>query len=486
MCSGLAGCGQAQSVETVSEDLAAESVQPTETVESTETVAEGTEATAENTETADGTLVRVASLKGPTSLGLLFLMNKADKGETANTYEFQMATGADEILPLMVKGDLDIALVPANVASVLYHKTQGGVEVIDINTLGVLYMVSGEDGLTNFTDLKGKTIYLTGKGTTPDYVLQYLLTANGMSADDVILEYKSEATEVASVLAEDPTAIGLLPQPFVTAACMQNDALKVIFDLNEEWNKVQGEDGSSMVTGVTVVLGGLIYGSAIWLLRVELSGDIERMEPGKAWLLGGLAWINAVVILVIGGMDGRLPEENRLVILGAQGILCSLLAGGLLAAACMDAVHSYVYNYVWWWCLPWTGILLGLPVSEAYMEDGVCRITDRFSIQQAAAMALFVLLQQILFAQMYGRADCHAFSVCALAGCAWQGNLLWFLIHMLSALTLLAAVQFCRRNVTPDGKLRVPKPFIPYIVVTFWVQIPVMLYLQSGATHIYA
>lgn len=164
-----------------------------------------------------------------------------------------MATGADEILPLMVKGDLDIALVPANVASVLYHKTQGGVKVIDINTLGVLYMVSGEDGLTNFTDLKGKTIYLTGKGTTPDYVLRYLLTANGMSADDVILEYKSEATEVASVLAEDPTAIGLLPQPFVTAACMQNDALKVIFDLNEEWNKVQGEDGSSMVTGVTVV-----------------------------------------------------------------------------------------------------------------------------------------------------------------------------------------------------------------------------------------
>ena len=72
----------------------------------------------------------------------------------------------------------------------------------------------------------------------------------------------------------------------------------------------------------SVVLGGLIYGSAIWLLRVELSGDIERMEPGKAWLLGGLAWINAVVILVIGGMDGRLPEENRLVILGAQEILC--------------------------------------------------------------------------------------------------------------------------------------------------------------------
>ena len=243
LCSGLTGCGQTQNNGSATESLM---------TESTEAVMESTEATAENTD-ADDTVVRVASLKGPTSLGLLFLMDKAEKGETSNAYEFQMATGADEILPLMVKGDLDIALIPANVASILYHKTQGGVEVIDINTLGVLYMVSGENDLTDFTDLKGKTIYLTGKGTTPDYVLQYLLTANGMSVDDVTLEYKSEATEVASVLAEDPTAIGLLPQPFVTAACMQNDALKVIFDLNEEWNKIQGVSGSSMVTGVTVV-----------------------------------------------------------------------------------------------------------------------------------------------------------------------------------------------------------------------------------------
>lgn len=252
LCSGLAGCGQARNSGSTAESLATESTQTENTV--ADVTAESTAASAEETsQNTDDTVVRVASLKGPTSLGLLFLMDKANKGETANTYEFRMATGADEILPLMVKGDLDIALIPANVASILYHKTQGGVEVIDINTLGVLYMVSGEDGLADFTDLKGKTIYLTGKGTTPDYVLQYLLNANGMSVDDVTLEYKSEATEVASVLAEDPTAIGLLPQPFVTAACMQNNALKVIFDLNEEWNKVQGASGSSMVTGVTVV-----------------------------------------------------------------------------------------------------------------------------------------------------------------------------------------------------------------------------------------
>ena len=222
-----------------------------------------------------------------------------------------------------------------------------------------------------------------------------------------------------------------------------------------------------------------ISGSAKWLLKV--GGNKEK------WY--GSDRIFMYVMTVFGAMTVNYSEqctEYGWVVSNLRLLAGCLLAGGLLSAAYMDRRNCWVYNYVWWWCLPWTGILLGLPVSEAYMEDGVCRITDRFSIQQAAAMALFVLLQQILFAQMYGRADCHAFSVCALAGCAWQGNLLWFLIHMLSALTLLAAVQFCRRNVTPDGKLRVPKPFIPYIVVTFWVQIPVMLYLQSGATHIYA
>ena len=154
----------------------------------------------------------------------------------------------------MIKGELDIALLPSNVASILYQKTNGGVTVIDINTLGVLYMVSGDSAVTGVEDLAGRTIYLTGKGTTPDYVLHYILSGNGMDADsDCTLEYKSEATEVAALLAENPDAIGLLPQPFVTAACAQNDALSVILDMNAEWEKLQGEDGSRLVTGVTVV-----------------------------------------------------------------------------------------------------------------------------------------------------------------------------------------------------------------------------------------
>lgn len=197
--------------------------------------------------------VRVGSMKGPTSMGLLFLMKEAARGESENSYEFQMATGADELLPLMVKGELDIALVPANVASVLYQKTQGGISVININTLGVLYMVSGDATVQSVADLAGRTIYLTGKGTTPDYVLRYILSQNGMKDGDYVLEYKSEATEVAALLAENTDAIGLLPQPFVTAACAQNEALSVVLDLNDEWSRVQKTDGSSMVTGVTVV-----------------------------------------------------------------------------------------------------------------------------------------------------------------------------------------------------------------------------------------
>ena len=196
--------------------------------------------------------VNIGSLKGPTSMGLVSLMEKNERDKAKNDYTFTMETAADALLAGMVKGELDIALIPANVASVLYEKTGGQVAVLDINTLSVLYMVSADTSLQSFGDLRGRTIYLTGKGTTPDYALQYLLEKNEISLEDVTLEYKSEATEVASVLAQNPQAVGLLPQPFVTAACMQNENLQVVYDFNEEWNAVS-QDGSNLVIGVTVV-----------------------------------------------------------------------------------------------------------------------------------------------------------------------------------------------------------------------------------------
>lgn len=244
----LAGCSGADKTQTTAETT----VEETTTAE-TEAESETVEAASEAEETdSDAEALRVGSLKGPTTIGLVSLMDKASNGETEGSYEFSMVTDASELAAQMVSGDLDIALVPANLASVLYQKTQQGIEVIDINTLGVLYVVAADDSIHSMADLKGKTLYMTGKGTTPDYVLQYLLNANSLSIDDVTIEYKSEAAEVAAVLKENADAIGLLPQPFVTAAMAQNENLKMVLNLTEEWDKTQPENGSSLVTGVTV------------------------------------------------------------------------------------------------------------------------------------------------------------------------------------------------------------------------------------------
>ncbi|MBR3307324.1 MAG: ABC transporter substrate-binding protein [Lachnospiraceae bacterium] len=200
----------------------------------------------ETEETQEAPEVRVGSLKGPTSIGIIRMMHEQEN----NNYSFKVETQADVLLGSMVSGDLDIALVPANVASVLYNKTGGGISVIDINTLGVLYMVSGDEGIKTLEDLESRTVYTTGAGTTPEYVLRYLLNEKGIG-DNVNIEFKSEAAEVAALLADDPTAVGMLPQPFVTAALSQNEGLSVVLDMTEEWEKLG--NGSKLVTGVTVV-----------------------------------------------------------------------------------------------------------------------------------------------------------------------------------------------------------------------------------------
>ena len=197
----------------------------------------------------DDTVVRVGSLKGPTTIGIVNLMDKASKGEAKGKYEFAMSAAPDEITAKIVSGDLDIALVPANLASVLYNKTQGGVTAIDINTLGVLYCVTGDSSISSVKDLAGKKVITTGQGATPEYSLRYLLDQNGVT--DCEIEFKSESTEVAAVLTEDPMQIAVLPQPFVTVACAQNEAIAPVFALEDEWQTLT--NGLGMVTGVTIV-----------------------------------------------------------------------------------------------------------------------------------------------------------------------------------------------------------------------------------------
>ncbi len=196
---------------------------------------------------SDATPIRVAGMKGPTSIGMVKIIEDNTDGE----YEFTIAGTADEISPKLLKGEIDIAAVPANLASVLYNKTEGAVSVLAVNTLGVLYIVEKGDSVNSLEDLKGKTIYTTGKGTTPEYSLRYLLTENGIDPDtDVTLEFRSEATEIVSVLATAEEGIAMLPQPYVTVASQKVEGLRIAIDLNEEWNKL--DNGSKQVTGVVV------------------------------------------------------------------------------------------------------------------------------------------------------------------------------------------------------------------------------------------
>ena len=241
LCASLAGCGAAASVSASAAESAAES-----TAESAvEAEPAATEAPAES-EATEATL-RIAGLKGPTTMGLVNLM--AD--EVASSYDFTMYGAADEIVPLLVKGDLDAAAVPANLAATLYNKTNGAVEVACINTLGVLYIVENGETVNSVADLKGQTIVTTGKGTTPEYVLRYVLSENGVDPDsDVTIEYCSEATEALSKVQAGEATIAMLPQPFVTSALSQVEGLRVALDMNEEWQKVAG---SKLVTGVLVV-----------------------------------------------------------------------------------------------------------------------------------------------------------------------------------------------------------------------------------------
>lgn len=230
----LAGCGQS------AQPQQEESSTPPATTEAAETeVSAGYE---------DGLVTQVASLKGPTSMGLSALMTSENEH-----YEFNIYAAADEIVPLVVKGEVDIALVPANLAATLYQKTNGAIEVANINTLSVLQVVTpGDVEMSDLTALKGKTIYMTGKGTTPEASLRYLVEKNGMGWDDMTVEFKTEATEVVSALQTDPTAFAVLPEPFATVAIQQLDNRHIALSLGDEWDRVS-DNGSQLVTGVTIV-----------------------------------------------------------------------------------------------------------------------------------------------------------------------------------------------------------------------------------------
>lgn len=196
----------------------------------------------------DDVTIRVGSLKGPTTIGIVNMINNTDN-MNHNTYDFTVASQPDEIAAALNAGDIDIALIPANLASILYNRTNGGIQVIDINTYGVLYCLSSDASITSIADLSGKTVITTGQGATPEYAMNYLLEQYGVT--DCTLDFKVEGAEVIASLQENPDQIAVLPQPAATAAIAQVEGLQINFSLDDEWNNVTSD--SRLVTGVTVV-----------------------------------------------------------------------------------------------------------------------------------------------------------------------------------------------------------------------------------------
>ena len=165
------------------------------------------------TEMADPIDVNVMALKGPTAMGMVEFMNEADSGTiTDNNYHFNITAATDEVSAALAQGTTDIAAVPANLASVLYNNTEGGVQVLAINTLGVLTLWRAETRYTPWRTSGGKTIYASGKGNTPEAALNYVLTQNGIDPSaDVTIEWKSEQAECLSALMAEENASPCCP-----------------------------------------------------------------------------------------------------------------------------------------------------------------------------------------------------------------------------------------------------------------------------------
>ena len=192
----------------------------------------------------DDTEIRIAALKGPTGMGMVKL---ADKQNYPN-YTVSIEASPDALNPRIISGEVDVAAVPVNLASVLYNKLDGDISVLAVSTLGVLYVVEAGSEVNSVADLAGKTVYATGQGATPEYILNYLLDKNGV-AGSVEVNYVGEHAALATMLANGSAEIGMLPEPNVTSTLAGNDNLRLALNLTEEWNKVCSTE---LVQGVVI------------------------------------------------------------------------------------------------------------------------------------------------------------------------------------------------------------------------------------------
>ncbi len=188
--------------------------------------------------------VKVTAIAGPTGIGLVKLMESQTYGTTANNYTFNVVSDPQQAVAAISNGSADIAAVPTNLASTLYKKTGGKVQVLAVNTLGVLYMLENGNSIQSVADLRGKTIYTSGQGANPEYILRYVLEKNGLDPDkDVKIEFVADNDTLGTLVINGTAKVAMVPEPKVSACRVQNGAINTALNMTDEWDKVA--DGNS-------------------------------------------------------------------------------------------------------------------------------------------------------------------------------------------------------------------------------------------------
>lgn len=195
--------------------------------------------------------MKIVALNGPTGMGMLKL-----SVDRTYAYDVSFVSNPTEIVSMISTGEVDIAACPLNLAATLCKRTNGGVQMLAINTLGVLSILENGDNIKSVSDLKGKTIYATGQGSTPEYILNFVLSENGINPEkDVTIEYVADHSELAAKAAADEVGLVMLPEPHVSTVLVKNEKFRKALSMTAEWDAVCEKKGleSTLAQGCLVV-----------------------------------------------------------------------------------------------------------------------------------------------------------------------------------------------------------------------------------------
>lgn len=232
--------------------------------------------------------MRVYTLAGPTGIGMAGIM-EGNEG----AYEFTLCSAANDIVAAIASGSADVAACPTNLAATLCQKTSGAVQLLALNTLGVLHVVTADESIQSVQDLAGRTVYATGQGSVPEYALSYILEQNGLTGS-VTVEYVAEHSELATMLAAGRAQIGVLPEPHVTSALMQNDSLRAALDVTamfEDAARADGKEGMVLSMGCVIVRRAYAqehpealaqfmadYAASVEMVNADVSGAAQLVQ----------------------------------------------------------------------------------------------------------------------------------------------------------------------------------------------------------------